>query len=112
MASCQKCAIRWLSKVCNEMGMSWDQVCRRAAGRRHYNSWRRVRAHDRQRRVLNYWRESKGRRGWQADAAVALGVHRSTITRDVQAFLALIRRDEPCPLCGVRSVGWWWDKPA
>ncbi len=89
------------------MGMTWDEVCRRAAGRRHYNAWRRVVAHDRQRRVLDYWRQSKGRRGWQAAAADALGVHRSTITRDMQALLALLHREEPCPLCGVRSQGWW-----
>jgi len=89
------------------MGMTWDEVCRRAAGRRHYNAWRRVVAHDRQRRVLDYWRQSKGRRGWQAEAAAALGVHRSTITRDMHALLALLHREEPCPLCGVRSQGWW-----
>ncbi len=96
----------------NKMGMTWDQVCRRAAGRRHYNAWRRVVAHDRQRRVLDYWRQSKGRRGWQAEAADTLGVHRSTITRDMHALLALLHREEPCPLCGVRSSGWWWDRPA
>ncbi len=93
------------------MSMTWEQVCRRAAGRRHYNSWRRVNAHDRRRRVFEYWRESKGRRGWQAEAAVALGVHRSTITRDVAAMLALVRREEPCPMCGQRSNGWWWLSP-
>lgn len=88
------------------MSMTWEQVCRRAAGRRHYNSWRRVNAHDRQHRVFEYWRISKGRHGWQAQAAVALGVHRSTITRDVEALLAPLNRDKPCPMCGHPSRRW------
>ena len=50
------------------------------------------------------WRASKGRHGWQAQAAAALGVHRSTITRDVEAFLAPLNRDEPCPMCGHPSA--------
>jgi len=61
----------------------------------------------RRHQVLDYWRKSQGRRGWQAEAAGALGVHRSTITRDMQELLALLHREEPCPLCGVRSQGWW-----
>ncbi len=94
------------------MGMTWDEVCRRAAGRRHYNSHRAFMATWRRHQVLDYWRKSQGRRGWQAEAAGALGVHRSTITRDMQELLALLHREEPCPLCGVRSEGWWWDRPA
>jgi len=54
----------------------------------------------RRREVLDYWRDSRGRHGWQPQAAAALGVHRSTITRDVEALLGMVRRGQPCPLCG------------
>jgi len=86
--------------------MSWDAICRRAGGRRWYNNWRHTLAMLRRRDVLEYWRVSKGRHGWQAQAAVALGVHRSTITRDVEALLAPLNRDEPCPMCGHPSRRW------
>ncbi len=82
------------------MGMTWDQLCRRTGGRRHYNSWRQTMALLRQRKVINYWRESRDRHGWQAEAAMALGVHRSTITRGVRTLLAMVHKGEPCPLCG------------
>ncbi len=67
-------------------GMSWEQVCRRAGGRRHYNSMRQFHATMRRHEVFAYWRASGGAWGWQAEAARALGVNRSTISRDMAAF--------------------------
>ncbi len=88
------------------MGMTWEAICRRAGGRRHYNTWRRDLAFMRRGDVLKQWRASRGAPGWQAKAAVALGVHRSTITRDVEALRAEMRQGSPCPMCGHASHDW------
>jgi hypothetical protein len=80
--------------------VTFDEACRRAAGRRHYNSLRRLHALIRRSEVVRFWGESKGQAGWQARAARALGVHRSTVSRDVQALLDELNRGRPCPLCG------------
>lgn len=62
----------------------FDSVCRRAAGRRRYNAKRRAEARERYIKVLEVIRPPDGRkRGSQAQLARALGVHRSTICRDV-----------------------------
>ncbi len=88
------------------MGMTWEAICWRAGGRRHYNTWRRDLAFMRRGDVLAYWRVSRGAPGWQAKAAAALGVHRSTITRDVEALRAEMRLGSPCPMCGHASHDW------
>jgi hypothetical protein len=62
----------------------FDTVCKRAAGRRRYNAKRRAEARERYLQVLEVIRPPDGRkRGTQAQLARALGVHRSTICRDV-----------------------------
>lgn len=80
--------------------LTWEAVCRRAGGRRHYNSMRQLHAFERRRALVRFWGDSGGRPGWQAAAARLLGVHRSTITRDVQTLLDELNRERRCPLCG------------
>lgn len=73
--------------------MSWsaqtdfETVCKRASGRRRYNAKRRAKALERFKIVLELTFPSEGRkRGSQARLARALGVHRSTICRDVASW--------------------------
>ena len=75
----------------------FDSVCRRAAGRRRYNVKRRAEARERYKLVVQAIVPPDGRRrGWQTRLARALGVHRSTICRDVakwrQFMLKVMRR--------------------
>ena len=87
---------------------SWDEVCRRASGRRHYNAVRSFRALSRRLRLAKLMLVKGGLRervkgGWtdqgvQARLARELGVSRSTVCRDV-AFLReqTFRRAEQNP---------------
>jgi hypothetical protein len=62
----------------------FDAVCKRAAGRRRYNAKRRAEARERYLQVVEAIMPTGGRkRGTQAQLARVLGVHRSTICRDV-----------------------------
>jgi hypothetical protein len=62
----------------------FDVVCKRAAGRRRYNAERRAEARERYLQVVEAIMPTGGRkRGTQAQLARVLGVHRSTICRDV-----------------------------
>jgi len=76
-----------------------DTVARRAAGRRHYNSVRTFRATLRRREVAALLVRGLS----QAEIARVLGVHRSTVCRDVAALCEMAKRERVCPLCG--SVG-------
>ncbi len=85
--------------------MPWEEICKRAGGRRHYNSWRQHMALLRQLEVARLmWQHTGkgvgGRYGWQAAAARALGVSRATISRDAAQLEALWRESRRCPLCG------------
>lgn len=76
----------------------FDTVCRRAAGRRHYNSLRQFHALLRRRQVI----ELVGRyglftHGAQARIAQELGVSEATISRDIAC---LLRLHVACPCCG------------
>ena len=66
---------------------SFNEVCRRAGGRRAYNSWRTftkiLRRHDVARLLLEYGHK----RGVQARIAAVLGVSEATVSRDLQAVL-------------------------
>ena len=83
---------------------NFDEVCWRAAGRRRYNAQRQAEALKRFKEVLKLISPPDGRkRGSQAELARALGVHRSTISRDVAKWrrtlmeamrLAEVRRRE------------------
>jgi HTH domain len=81
----------------------FETVCRRTAGRRHYNAWRHFLALDRRKQVCELlFQKSKGlfTRGVQTEIAQVLHVHRSTIHRDIKALLAAGGPGCPCPLCG------------
>jgi hypothetical protein len=80
--------------VCNNRGpwseqTSWEEVCRRAAGRRHYNSVRRFRALHRRCELVRLLSGKGGLtdRGTQARLARELGVSRSTVCRDMAVLL-------------------------
>ena len=82
---------------------SRDEVCRRAAGRRHYNSVRRFQAAIRRREVARLLCVQGGltERGTQANLARQLGVSRSTVCRDIAW---LLRQGRPCPCCGALTI--------
>ena len=86
-------------------------VARRAGGRRRYNAWRQFRAAYRRRDVARLLLD--GMR--QCDIARALGVHPSTISRDVKYLVKMARENRKCPLCGSqiaspRRVSRWNDR--
>jgi hypothetical protein len=67
--------------------ISFDEVCKRAAGRRRYNAERQAKARERFKIVLAATFPPEGRkRGAQAQLARALGVHPSTVCRDVKRW--------------------------
>jgi len=78
----------------------FESVKRRAGGRRHYNSVRKLRAQVRKLEAGILF--LKGMK--KADIARQLGVHRSTITRDVQAQFRELNENRKCPLCGSKYV--------
>lgn len=79
---------------------SWDEVCRRAGGRRHYNSMRQF---QRELRLLAILERTHSflpllhRTGAQKRLAAELGVSASTISRDVKR---LLNTHTYCPTCG------------
>lgn len=75
--------------------LSQDELERRASGRRHYNSVRQFRALVRQVQVARLL--AQGVRTRQ-EIARRLGVHPSTISRDIQVLMALT--PGACPTCG------------
>jgi hypothetical protein len=87
---------------------SWEEVCRRHAARRRWNAVRRVVAEDRRRQVLELVLALGGlQRGTQSRIAAALGVHRSTICKDLRRLLPLAT---PCPTCGALRPRDWWEE--
>lgn len=71
-------------------------VHRFIGGRRHYNAVRQFRASFRRRRVAELLLAEHS----QADIARMLGVHRSTICRDVAYLFEESRREGICRVCG------------
>lgn len=89
--------------------MTWDEICKRAGGRRNYNGWRALTATLRRREVarLMFQHPGKGmtgRYGWQSAAAQVLGVSRATICRDAAILENQWRASHKCPLCGSLTV--------
>jgi hypothetical protein len=76
---------------------SFNEVCRRAGGRRAYNALRRDRRLFRRVDVMRLLREYGYRRGVQARIATVLGVSEATISRDVKATLYA---PHVCSVCG------------
>lgn len=91
--------------VWQRSGLSWDEVCRRAAARRRWNSLRTFLANERRRQVLElvvagggfWW-------GMQSDIAQKLKVHRSTVSKDLKKMLPLAW---PCEGCGHLRTRLW-----
>ncbi len=67
----------------------FDQACHRAGGRRLYNSGRSLKAALRRQRVVELLMIYDFARGSQAAIARRLGVHRSTVCRDVRDYWAM-----------------------
>jgi hypothetical protein len=71
------------------VGIDWsalvssEECCRRAAARRKWNERRRAAVEQRRYEAQQAFLWSGGQRGWQTRLAARLGVHRSTISRDV-----------------------------
>jgi hypothetical protein len=92
-------------EVSNDWAAPTDRetVCRRAAGRRHYNAVRSSRRLERRLKVarllLKYSRQAGlgSSRGIYARVARELGVHRGTISRDVRSIQEDWRRARLCP---------------
>jgi hypothetical protein len=66
---------------------STNEAFRRASGRRAYNATRRVKAMVRACEVMRLWGEYGFDYGSRARIARELGVHRSTVTRDIMRVL-------------------------
>jgi hypothetical protein len=84
----------------------WGTVCRRNAGRRHYNAvrsfrraWRRAQV---ARLLLEHAQAGAPPHGLQARIARSLGVSEGTVSRDVRALLEEARSG--CPVCGARIL--------
>jgi hypothetical protein len=93
---------RWSDPVTN------DEAHARAAGRRAYNSTRQFKAMMRTGEVVRLLSERGWSRGVQAEIARELGVHRSTVTRDIQR--ALFAHSRPCPTCKQWVSDKQWDR--
>jgi hypothetical protein len=87
---------------------STDEAHRRAAGRRLYNGVRHAQAMVRAGEVIRLLNERGMGRGVQAQIARELGVHRSTVSRDVMR--ALSRDGQPCRTCGREMSYKAWDR--
>ncbi len=85
----------------------FETVCLRANGRRHYNALRQFRALMRRSEIVRLAvtkNISLFEHGFQARLARELGVHRSTVNRDLWAMMREARSRDRCPLCGSRVV--------
>jgi hypothetical protein len=81
---------------------TWDEVCQRAGGRRHFNHWRQLCQLLRRLKVSWLLRRYRlFRRGTVTAIARELGVQPCTVSRDIRALLRLAR---PCPHCGALPV--------
>ena len=75
----------------------WDALCRRASGRRRYNSIRRLRAEVRRVQIAEHLRRHGRHHGVQKLLAERFGVSAATISRDLKTLGASFSR---CPACG------------
>lgn len=76
---------------------SFDAVCRRASGRRHYNAMRKFQATYRRIQVTNLLSKWGFEYGVQARIAQELNVSEATISRDIAAMLKA--NSSLCPCC-------------
>lgn len=67
--------------------LSFDQICKRAGGRRRYNHQREIAKEARRKEVERLLNEY-GRKAWGVQARIAreLGVSEATISRDIESI--------------------------
>ena len=94
-------------KMVNMRSPNWgaptssDEAHKRAGGRRRYNSHRQFVAFVRRQMVVALaWEFGLARRGSRSRIARAIGVHRSTVSKDIKAILAEMNEARDCPACG------------
>jgi hypothetical protein len=79
------------------------EAYRRAGGRRAHNAWRQSMALYRQMRLMEIIARNRvdlwSRNGAQKRLARALGVSKSTISRDIKAIFSEYQLGKPCSLC-------------
>lgn len=76
----------------------WETVCKRNRGRRRYNILRKFKQSHRRMQVAELLAKyGLTTHGSYARIARELGVHKSVVTRDVQA---LLHTQTACPTCG------------
>jgi hypothetical protein len=83
----------------------WDTVCRRARGRANYNAKKRLAARLRQREVLQLLARFGWKYGVQSTIAAHLGVHKSTICRDLATIMPLTKECRTCHQLMLRHWG-------
>lgn len=92
----------------------FQTAARRAGGRRAYNNWRHLLSNVRLGAVVNELKGIGFGRGYQAEIARRLGVHRSTINRDFKK-LDLVQRGYRWEEVDLISKGWhrrdWLNSP-
>lgn len=84
------------------MPLTWDQICRRAGGRRAYNAQRQFAAAFRLKEVAALLCDGLH----QAEIARRLCVHPSTVCRDVKKLHKMALRERTCPVCGQEYLPW------
>ena len=97
---------RQLKRAAWSAPTTWDEVCRRASGRRRYNIYRQMVAAVRLRKLAHLLRKHGFQRGNGAALAQELRCSRATISRDLAKLRRLAR---PCPTCGQTTWPSWDD---
>jgi hypothetical protein len=85
----------------------WQTVCARAGGRRRWNAVKKVVAYCRRGEGLQLLHRFGWRRGTPALIARTLGVHRSTVSRDLKVLFPAL---EVCEACGHQASRAWWEE--
>jgi len=84
--------------------MTWEEICRRAGGRRHYSAVRKFRAEYRRAHLIFTTADELGlsifRHGTAAAVARKLGLHRSTVSRDLQRMIREASAQQACRVFG------------
>ena len=87
-----KCATNEWSEQTSDV-----EADQRAGGRRHYNSVRQLRATIRRSEVVRLLEKFGWKRGVQSRIAGIVGVHRSTVSRDIWGLMRQLNGLPPPP---------------